>query len=142
MRERRKKKKVLFPNRRLPYEKMDIHINIVSFLLFLIFLSTFACWTKENVKGILIKTSQWRLVRKFICMNNSRSCVPYSIQLLVPHWLIFRSCSIAYFETQFEWMRLLWILTLTNDHDATNTHYSDNFMALLIRFFLLDKSAW
>lgn len=32
-------------------------------------------------------------------------------------------------------MRLLRILT--NDHDATNTHYSNSLMTLLILFFLI-----
>jgi hypothetical protein len=107
------------------------------------FSSTFACWTKKKEKGILIKTSQWMVVRKFICMNNSRSCVRvlYSIQLLVPHWLIFRSCSIAQFDTQTEWTRLLRILT--NDHDATNTHYSNKLITLLfLHLLFFNKFRW
>lgn len=56
MKERKKKKKVLFPKRRLLYEKVG---TVISF-------PTFARGAKKEEKGILIKTSQCMVVRKFI----------------------------------------------------------------------------
>ena len=109
--------KIWFPSLSLLRRKKNKKWIQTNFLFFFCLTFVLLKIHRKWEKGMLIKTSHWMRVRKFICMNNSCSCVcvPCSRRLLVPHWLIFRSCSNAHFSIQMQWMGLLRIYEHTSE---------------------------